>query len=71
MYIHYLLQFCDIDVRASQQGINPYSGQWEDIGRNMAWHPMTYALYVCNLSPPPPPSLSHAHREIPYWHVSH
>lgn len=33
-------------MRASEQGINPDSGQYEDIGRSMAWLPQTLALYV-------------------------
>ena len=53
-------QFSDIDMRASEQGINPYSGQYKDIGRSMAWLPQTLALYVI------------PHTQIPLcWRVSH
>ncbi|XP_074357612.1 protein HESO1-like isoform X2 [Apium graveolens] len=46
LLISFFAKFSDIDERALVQGINPYSGQWEDIGSNMAWLPRKYALYV-------------------------
>ncbi|KAK1382220.1 TUTase domain-containing protein [Heracleum sosnowskyi] len=46
LLISFFAKFSDIDVRASEQGINLYFGQWEDIGSNMAWLPRTFALYV-------------------------
>ncbi|WOG88171.1 hypothetical protein DCAR_0207405 [Daucus carota subsp. sativus] len=46
LLISFFAKFSDIDVRASEQGINPYSGEWEDVESNMAWLPRTFALYV-------------------------
>ncbi|KAK1382217.1 TUTase domain-containing protein [Heracleum sosnowskyi] len=46
LLISFFAKFSDIDERALEQGINPYSGQWEDIGSNTAWLPRTFALYV-------------------------
>ncbi|KAI8031661.1 Protein HESO1 [Camellia lanceoleosa] len=38
--------FADISSRASEKGICPYTGQWEQIDTNMRWLPKTYALFV-------------------------
>ncbi|KAK1382216.1 TUTase domain-containing protein [Heracleum sosnowskyi] len=46
LLISFFEKFSNIDVRASEQGINPYSGKWENIESNMAWLPRTFALYV-------------------------
>ncbi|KAL8090770.1 protein HESO1-like [Apium graveolens] len=46
LLISFFAKFSNIDARASKQGINPYTGKWEDIERNMAWLPRTFALYV-------------------------
>nr|XP_017215863.1 PREDICTED: protein HESO1-like isoform X2 [Daucus carota subsp. sativus]XP_017215864.1 PREDICTED: protein HESO1-like isoform X2 [Daucus carota subsp. sativus]XP_017215865.1 PREDICTED: protein HESO1-like isoform X2 [Daucus carota subsp. sativus]XP_017215866.1 PREDICTED: protein HESO1-like isoform X2 [Daucus carota subsp. sativus] len=46
LLISFFAKFSDIDGRASAQGINPYSGCWEDIGNNMAWLSRTFVLYV-------------------------
>ncbi|CAH1451138.1 unnamed protein product [Lactuca virosa] len=46
LFLSFLEKFCDINVRASTQGISPYNGQWEDIDKNMIWQPKTYALFI-------------------------
>ncbi|KAL8090765.1 protein HESO1-like [Apium graveolens] len=53
LLISFFAKFSDIDVRALEQGINLFSGQWEDIGSNMAWLPRTFALYVEDPFEPP------------------
>uniref|UniRef100_A0A5B7C9F7 Putative poly(A) RNA polymerase cid11 n=1 Tax=Davidia involucrata TaxID=16924 RepID=A0A5B7C9F7_DAVIN len=46
LFVSFLSKFSVIGLRASGQGICPYTGQWEDIGSNMRWLPKTYALFV-------------------------
>ncbi|CAL5398342.1 unnamed protein product [Camellia sinensis] len=41
-----LIGFADISSRASEKGICPYTGQWEQIDTNMRWLPKTYALFL-------------------------
>lgn len=40
------LQFAQMDEWASELGICPYTGQWEQIKNNMRWLPKTYAIFV-------------------------
>lgn len=46
LFISFLTKFCDINLKALEQGISPYNGQWEDIEHNKIWLPKTYALFV-------------------------
>ncbi|KAI7735076.1 hypothetical protein M8C21_004945 [Ambrosia artemisiifolia] len=46
LFVSFLAKFCDIELRASTQGISPHNGQWEDIVTNMIWQPKTYALFI-------------------------
>ncbi|XP_058207139.1 protein HESO1 [Rhododendron vialii] len=46
LFISFLAKFSDISLRALEQGICLYTGQWEPIDSNMRWLPQTYALYV-------------------------
>ncbi|KAM7492003.1 hypothetical protein LguiA_034924 [Lonicera macranthoides] len=46
LFVSFLAKFSDISLRASEQGISPYSGQWEEIDSNMTWLPKTYSLFV-------------------------
>ncbi|XP_028065379.1 protein HESO1 [Camellia sinensis] len=46
LFISFLKKFADISSRASEKGICPYTGQWEQIDANMRWLPKTYALFV-------------------------
>lgn len=46
LFISFIAKFCDISLKASAQGISPFTGQWEDIGSNMRWLPKTYTIFV-------------------------
>ncbi|KAG5557829.1 hypothetical protein RHGRI_007913 [Rhododendron griersonianum] len=46
LFISFLAKFSDISLRALEQGICLYTGQWEPIDSNMRWLPKTYALFV-------------------------
>ncbi|KAK2968543.1 hypothetical protein RJ640_009388 [Escallonia rubra] len=46
LFLSFLAKYSDISLRASEQGISPHSGRWEDIEGNMTWMPRTYALFV-------------------------
>ncbi|XAR66245.1 Polynucleotide adenylyltransferase [Bertholletia excelsa] len=46
LFISFLEKFSDLSSRASEEGICPYTGQWEHIDSNMRWMPRTYALFV-------------------------
>jgi hypothetical protein len=40
------LQFYDISSKATELGICPFTGKWEEIRSNTRWLPRTYALFV-------------------------
>ena len=44
------MQFAQMDSWASELGICPYTGQWEQIKNDMRWLPKTYAILVIPLS---------------------
>ncbi|GAB4831840.1 Protein heso1 [Ancistrocladus abbreviatus] len=46
LFITFLAKFSDINVRATDQGICPYTGQWEEISSNMRWLPKTHAIFI-------------------------
>ncbi|KAK3031927.1 hypothetical protein RJ639_036723 [Escallonia herrerae] len=46
LFLSFLAKYSDISLTASEQGISPHSGRWEDIEGNMTWLPRTYALFV-------------------------
>ncbi|KAL6980589.1 Protein heso1 [Sarracenia purpurea var. burkii] len=46
LFISFIAKFSDIRSRALEEGICPYTGQWEHIDSNMRWLPKTYALFV-------------------------
>lgn len=46
LLVSFFMKFCDIEVRASEQGLSPFTGQWEPIEHNTRWLPKTYALFV-------------------------
>ncbi|CAH9065234.1 unnamed protein product [Cuscuta europaea] len=46
LFISFLAKFCDLSSRATKQGINPYTGRWEDIKVNMRWLPNNYPLII-------------------------
>ncbi|KAE8683097.1 S-adenosyl-L-methionine-dependent methyltransferases superfamily protein isoform 1 [Hibiscus syriacus] len=46
LFISFIAKFSDINLRASELGICPFTGQWEYIENNMRWLPRTYAIFV-------------------------
>ncbi|XP_047329261.1 protein HESO1 [Impatiens glandulifera] len=46
LLVSFFAKFCDIEVKASVEGLSPYTGQWESIAHNTIWMPKTYALFV-------------------------
>ncbi|KAH7860805.1 hypothetical protein Vadar_018196 [Vaccinium darrowii] len=44
--VSFLAKFSDISLRAVEERICLYTGQWEPIDSNMRWLPKTYALFV-------------------------
>ncbi|KAJ7960156.1 protein HESO1-like isoform X1 [Quillaja saponaria] len=46
LFISFLAKFANISTMASELGICPYTGQWEEIKRNMRWLPKTYAIFI-------------------------
>ncbi|CAI9091556.1 OLC1v1026619C2 [Oldenlandia corymbosa var. corymbosa] len=67
LFISFLHKFCDLSSRAQTQGINIFTGSWEDISTNMRWLPRTYTLCVISLSLSLSLSLhknTHAHSHI-------
>ncbi|KAI4307587.1 hypothetical protein L6164_030760 [Bauhinia variegata] len=46
LFISFLAKFSDINSMASEMGICPYNGKWEQIQSNTRWLPKTYAIFV-------------------------
>ncbi|KAJ7964566.1 protein HESO1-like isoform X1 [Quillaja saponaria] len=46
LFISFLAKFSNIRTMASELGICPYTGQWEEIKSNMRWRSKTYAIFV-------------------------
>ncbi|GMI80756.1 hypothetical protein HRI_001744900 [Hibiscus trionum] len=46
LFISFIAKFSDINIRASELGICPFTGQWEYIANNMRWLPRTYAIFI-------------------------
>ncbi|XP_075670576.1 protein HESO1 isoform X3 [Castanea sativa] len=46
LFRSFLAKFSNIGLRASEQGICPYTGKWEFIRSNMRWLPKTYAIFI-------------------------
>lgn len=46
LFVEFLRKFAQMDSWASELGICPYTGQWEQIKNNMIWLPKTYAIFV-------------------------
>lgn len=46
LFISFLAKFSGLNLKASELGICPYTGQWEEIRNNMRWMPQTYALFI-------------------------
>ncbi|XP_057979927.1 protein HESO1 [Malania oleifera] len=46
LFISFFAKFSDIALRASEQGLCPFAGKWEDIRTNMRWQPKTYTFFI-------------------------
>ncbi|XP_024029244.1 protein HESO1 isoform X2 [Morus notabilis] len=46
LFISFLSKFSNINSRASELGICPFTGQWEYISSNTRWLPQTHAIFV-------------------------
>ncbi|KAE9598775.1 hypothetical protein Lal_00022480 [Lupinus albus] len=46
LFVGFLRKFAQMNSWASELGISPYNGQWEQIKNNMRWFPKTYAVFV-------------------------
>lgn len=46
LFISFLQKFSNINLRASELGICPFTGQWEHISSNTRWLPRTYAIFI-------------------------
>lgn len=46
LFVEFLRKFAQMDSWASELGICPHTGQWEQIKNNMRWLPQTYAIFV-------------------------
>ncbi|KAJ6892108.1 hypothetical protein NC651_025333 [Populus alba x Populus x berolinensis] len=46
LFISFLTKFHDISSKATELGICPFTGKWEEIRSNTRWLPRTYALFV-------------------------
>ncbi|KAK7305783.1 hypothetical protein VNO77_43695 [Canavalia gladiata] len=46
LFVEFLKKFAQMDSWASELGICPYTGKWEQIKNNMRWLPKTYAIFV-------------------------
>ncbi|KAL2333285.1 hypothetical protein Fmac_014498 [Flemingia macrophylla] len=46
LFVEFLRKFAQMDSWASELGICPHTGQWEQIKNNTRWLPQTYAIFV-------------------------
>ncbi|XVF23954.1 hypothetical protein REPUB_Repub13aG0084300 [Reevesia pubescens] len=46
LFISFIAKFSDINLRASEMGICPFTGQWEYISSKTRWLPRTYAIFI-------------------------
>ncbi|KAK8662461.1 hypothetical protein V6N13_092034 [Hibiscus sabdariffa] len=46
LFISFIAKFSDINSRAAELGICPFTGQWENIANNTRWLPRTCAIFV-------------------------
>ncbi|XP_019439439.1 PREDICTED: protein HESO1-like isoform X1 [Lupinus angustifolius] len=46
LFVEFVRKFAQMSSWASELGISPYNGQWEQIKNNMRWLPKTYAVFV-------------------------
>ncbi|CAL0334853.1 unnamed protein product [Lupinus luteus] len=46
LFVEFVRKFAQMSSWASELGLSPYNGQWEQIKNNMRWLPKTYAVFV-------------------------
>ncbi|KAK8671780.1 hypothetical protein V6N13_038365 [Hibiscus sabdariffa] len=46
LFFSFIAKFSDINLRAAELGICPFTGQWENIANNMRWLPRTSAIFI-------------------------
>ncbi|KAK7379301.1 hypothetical protein VNO80_04758 [Phaseolus coccineus] len=46
LFVEFLRKYAQMDSWASELGICPYTGQWEQIENNTIWLPKTYSIFV-------------------------
>ncbi|XWS65948.1 hypothetical protein CRYUN_Cryun05aG0157700 [Craigia yunnanensis] len=46
LFISFIAKFSDINLKASEMGICPFTGQWEYKTSNTRWFPRTYAIFI-------------------------
>ncbi|QCD98522.1 protein HESO1 [Vigna unguiculata] len=46
LFVEFLRKYAQMDSWASNLGICPYTGQWEQIENNTIWLPKTYSIFV-------------------------
>ncbi|CAJ1863867.1 unnamed protein product [Sphenostylis stenocarpa] len=46
LFVEFLRKYARMDSWASELGISPYTGQWEQIENNTIWLPKTYSIFV-------------------------
>ncbi|XP_023639489.1 protein HESO1 isoform X1 [Capsella rubella] len=46
LLVSFFAKFSDINVKAQELGVCPFTGRWENISSNSRWLPKTYSLFV-------------------------
>ncbi|CAH2058702.1 unnamed protein product [Thlaspi arvense] len=46
LLVSFFAKFSDINVKAGELGVCPFTGRWENISSNTRWLPKTYSLFV-------------------------
>ncbi|KAG2285299.1 hypothetical protein Bca52824_044903 [Brassica carinata] len=46
LLISFFAKFSDINLKATELGVCPFTGRWENISNNTRWLPKTYSLFV-------------------------
>ncbi|KAG2309353.1 hypothetical protein Bca4012_081668 [Brassica carinata] len=46
LLVSFFAKFSDINLKATELGVCPFTGRWENISNNTRWLPKTYSLFV-------------------------
>ncbi|XP_010517334.1 PREDICTED: protein HESO1-like [Camelina sativa] len=46
LLVSFFAKFSDINLKAQELGVCPFTGRWENISTNTTWLPKTYSLFV-------------------------